>query len=97
VLAYELESDALKAAIATSSMVTELVKGKTIEEARNEMEFEALKKSASEIDTVFSVGLIDRVSKEGTMENNEKIKHLGYRPSINAKVNIGVGRPLAKT
>ncbi len=58
---------------------------------------EELKKSASEIDTVFSVGLIDKVSKEGSMENYEKVRQSGYRPSINAKVNIGVGRPLAKT
>jgi hypothetical protein len=30
------------------------------------------------------------------MENVEKARQLGYSPSINAKVNIGIGRPLAK-
>lgn len=55
-----------------------------------------LKKCSDEIDTVFSVGLIDRVSDDGSMENVDMAKRLGYQPSINAKVNIGVGRPLAK-
>ena len=55
-----------------------------------------LKKCAVEIDTVFSVGLIDKVSDDGSTENCEQAKQLGYRPSINAKVNIGVGRPGAK-
>jgi hypothetical protein len=57
---------------------------------------EELKKCAAEIDTVFSVGLIDKVLNDGSMENDEQAKQLGYHPSINAKVNIGVGRPLAK-
>lgn len=55
-----------------------------------------LKKCAEEMDTVFSVGLIDKVSDDGSMENYERARQLGYHPSINAKVNIGVGRPQAK-
>ena len=55
-----------------------------------------LKKCAAEIDTVFSVGLIDKVSDDGSMENYEQARQLGYHPSINAKVNIGMGRPQAK-
>ncbi len=55
-----------------------------------------LKKCTAEIDTVFSVGLIDKVSDGGLMENYERARQLGYHPSINAKVNIGVGRPQAK-
>lgn len=54
-----------------------------------------LRKCAAEIDTVFSVGLIDKVSDDGSTENYEQAKKLGYHPSINAKVNIGVGRPQA--
>ena len=56
---------------------------------------ETLKKCASEIDTVFSVGLIDKVSEEGSMDNCEQATQLGYRSSVNAKVNIGIGRPPA--
>jgi NAD-dependent dihydropyrimidine dehydrogenase PreA subunit len=54
-----------------------------------------LRRVAAEIDTVFSVGLIDKVSDDGSTENYEQAKKLGYHPSINAKVNIGVGRPQA--
>ena len=57
---------------------------------------EELKRCALEIDTVFSVGLIDRVLDEGSMKNYERARQLGYDLSMNAKVNIGVGRPLAK-
>jgi len=57
---------------------------------------EELQRCASEIETVFSLGLIDRVSGNGSMENCGKARQLGYHPSINAKVNIGIGRPLAK-
>jgi NAD-dependent dihydropyrimidine dehydrogenase PreA subunit len=57
---------------------------------------EELKKCAAEIDTVFSLGLIDKVSDDGSMENCEQVGRLGYHPSINAKVNIGIGRPQAK-
>ena len=67
-----------------------------IPSARLEETLEKLKDCADEIDTVFSLGLIDRVLENGSMENWEKARHLGYHPSINAKVNIGVGRPLAK-
>jgi len=55
-----------------------------------------LEQCAAEVDTVFSVGLIDKVADNGQMENYEIARQLGYHPSINAKVNIGVGRPQAK-
>lgn len=55
-----------------------------------------LKKCSEEIDTVFSIGLIDKVSADGSMENRDRARDLGYHPSVNAKVNIGLGRPRAK-
>lgn len=55
-----------------------------------------LEQCSSEVDTVFSVGLIDKVADNGSMGNYECAKRSGYLPSVNAKVNIGVGRPLAK-
>ena len=58
---------------------------------------EALKSCAAEIDTVFSVGLVDRVSEDGSMENAKRAGELGYLVSVNAKVNVGLGRPLAKS
>jgi ferredoxin len=55
-----------------------------------------LKKCAAEIDTVFSVGLIDKVSEDGSMKNYELARQLGYHPSINAKVCAGIGKPQAR-
>lgn len=45
------------------------------------------------IGTVFSLGLITRVEDGETLPNIEIIKKLGYPVSLNAKVNIGLGRP----
>lgn len=47
------------------------------------------------IDTVISVCLIDKVSEDGAMRNYEIAKGAGYTPSINAKVNAGLGKPRA--
>jgi len=55
-----------------------------------------IEKCATEVDTVFSVALIDKVAEDGSMPNYETARQLGYHPSINAKVCIGVGRPQAK-
>lgn len=68
----------------------------SVSSSRVQEVLDALKKCTAEIDTVFSVGLIDKVSDGGSMENYERARQLGYHPSINAKVNIGVGRPQAK-
>lgn len=68
----------------------------SISSSRVQEVLDELKKCTAEIDTVFSVGLIDKVSDGGSMENYERARQLGYHPSINAKVNIGVGRPQAK-
>jgi len=67
-----------------------------VSSSRLEKVLHVLEKCAAEVDTVFSVGLIDKVSDDGSMKNYEKARQLGYEPSINAKVNIGIGRPLAR-
>jgi hypothetical protein len=54
-----------------------------------------LEKSAGEIDTVFSVGLIDKISEDGSMQNVETARRRGLQPSLNAKVCVGIGRPRA--
>ncbi len=65
--------------------------------SRLEEVLKELEQSAKEINTVFSIGIIDRVAEDGSMENIERARRAGYTPSINAKVNIGVGRPLAES
>jgi hypothetical protein len=95
-LLQEKAGSAFKEEVLDEKVLSIIIEFK-VASSRLQEALEELKKSASEIDTVFSVGLIDKVSREGSMENYEKVRKSGYRPSINAKVNIGVGRPLAKT
>lgn len=54
-----------------------------------------IKEISQQINTVISVCLIDKVSPNGAMPNYELAKKAGYQPSINAKVNVGLGKPLA--
>jgi NAD-dependent dihydropyrimidine dehydrogenase PreA subunit len=68
----------------------------TVPSSRIREVLDELKKCAAEIDTVFSVGLIDKVSEDGSMKNREYVSQIGYRSSVNAKVNAGLGRPPAK-
>jgi len=52
-----------------------------------------IREVSGRIDTVISVCLIDKVSDDGRMFNHEIAQNAGYAPSINAKVNVGLGRP----
>jgi len=54
-----------------------------------------IKEISQHIDTVVSVCLIDKVSDDGKMANYQLAIDNGYTPSINAKVNIGLGKPRA--
>lgn len=56
---------------------------------------EELKKCVEGIDTVVSVGFIDKVAEDGSRENYEQARRLGYQVYINGKVCVGTGRPLA--
>ena len=56
----------------------------------------ALKEVSSKIDTVFSLDLISRVGKDGSIPNASIAREAGFPPRPNTKTNIGLGRPLAK-
>lgn len=49
---------------------------------------------SKEIDTVFSVCIITRAEEDGSLPNVEVARKLGYNPTLSAKVNLGLGRPL---
>jgi NAD-dependent dihydropyrimidine dehydrogenase PreA subunit len=86
----EFKEEVLKEKV-MSAIIEFIVPSGKLDEALSE-----LKKCGPEIDTVFSVGLIDKVAVDGSMPNLDKARKLGYSTSINAKVCIGTGRPLAK-
>ncbi len=53
-----------------------------------------LRSVEQELNTVFSLGIIARVSKDGTIPVVDALSTLGITPRPNCKVNLGLGRPL---
>jgi NAD-dependent dihydropyrimidine dehydrogenase PreA subunit len=54
----------------------------------------ALKEISNQIDTVFSVGLITRVTQDESIPSISIAREAGFLPRPNTKTNIGLGRPL---
>ena len=54
---------------------------------------ETIKEVATQIDTVFSLDLINRVNPDGTMPGLAIAKDAGFFPRPNTKTNVGLGRP----
>ena len=55
-----------------------------------------LKEVAATLDTVFSLDLSCRVEPDGSVPTVALAQEAGFTPSINGKLNVGLGRPLAK-
>ncbi|BCV24815.1 DUF362 domain-containing protein [Gelria sp. Kuro-4] len=53
-----------------------------------------LKEVAKEIDTVFSLDLICRLDENGSIPVMAQLESLGIKPRLNAKINLGLGKPL---
>ena len=58
--------------------------------------FSAVKQVAGEIDTLFSLDLICKVSPDGEIPIISELENAGLVRSLNGKVNVGLGRPLFK-
>ncbi|MBO8138308.1 MAG: 4Fe-4S binding protein [Desulfotomaculum sp.] len=56
----------------------------------------AIKNVAPELDTVFSLDLACRCEPDNSVPAEEIARSVGFRPSINGKTNVGLGRPLAE-
>jgi len=65
-----------------------------IENGRLKGALEVLKTLAAEVDTIFSVGLISPVEKDGSIPFLSLAKEAGFPLRPNAKINVGMGRPL---
>jgi len=55
-----------------------------------------LREAAARIDTVFSIDISCRTAPDGSVPTVDLIKAAGLEPSLNGKVNVGLGRPLAE-
>ena len=65
-----------------------------VEDGRLKEVLDVLKTLATEVDTVFSVGLIRPVEKDGSIPFSSVAKETGFSVRPNAKINVGLGRPL---
>jgi NAD-dependent dihydropyrimidine dehydrogenase PreA subunit len=57
---------------------------------------EETKKLAKDLDTVFSISIISKVEDNGFVPILDMVKEAGFKPSVNCKTNVGLGRPLAE-
>lgn len=57
---------------------------------------EALRRVEDQVDTVFSVGLVMRADEGLSPRLREELDRLGIEYPFRAKVNVGLGRPLAE-
>jgi len=48
---------------------------------------------AAEADTVFSFDVIGKVAPDGSIPAAQEMRKAGLTPSLNGKVNVGLGRP----
>ena len=58
--------------------------------------FKVLKTVSREIDTVFSLCLITRLERDGSIPAEKTMRELGIWCAPNGKNNVGLGRPLAR-
>lgn len=64
----------------------------TVDEAKVPDVLEVIKEAAEEIDTVFSLEVINRVPQNGVPSSLDMIKKKGFSLSLNGKVCLGLGR-----
>lgn len=56
----------------------------------------AVKTTARQLDTVFSLDLACRVEQDNSLPTEAIARKAGFIPTINGKTNVGLGRPLAQ-
>ena len=67
-----------------------------IKEDQLEETIRRLRPVLAEVDTVVSWGLATRVSEDGTLPVRSRLAAVGLPTRPNAKVNLGLGRPLVE-
>jgi NAD-dependent dihydropyrimidine dehydrogenase PreA subunit len=67
-----------------------------IREAQLENVVRALQPVLAEIDTVVSWGLATRFAEDGTLPVRQRLEALGVSARPNAKINMGMGRPIVE-
>jgi NAD-dependent dihydropyrimidine dehydrogenase PreA subunit len=72
------------------SLVVEFI----ADQEKTPLVMKALKEVEQEVDTVFTVAVMCRVNDDQTVPVLPVLQGLGFQPRPNAKINVGLGRPL---
>jgi ferredoxin len=83
----ELNPDILKEKV-LSTIVEAIIPVKLFQEV-----MAVVRKIADEVDTVFSFDVIGKVAPDGSIPAELEMSKAGLTPSLNGKVNVGLGRP----
>ncbi|MEW6662323.1 MAG: indolepyruvate ferredoxin oxidoreductase subunit alpha [Bacillota bacterium] len=92
-LMTDLTTGKLKDDCLDTRFLSIIIEGKCREDQVKEV-LAALKKVETEIDTVFSLGLMVRVDEKGRTNALDCLEELGIAKPVRGKVNVGLGRPL---
>ena len=75
--------------------VTSLILEFTVDEKELENVVSVLLRTAQDLGTVFTLDVMSCFDANGSIPVMDKLSNLGLEPRPNAKVNLGLGRPLA--
>jgi len=89
----DLSTGKLKDNCLDTRFLSIIIEGKCREDKTKDV-LAALKEVETEIDTVFSLGLMVRVDAKGHNVVLDYLDELGIKKPIRGKVNVGLGRPL---
>ncbi len=94
-VADDLETGKLREEVLDAYLLSIIIEGKA---PLNRLVpvLKALREVESEVDTVFSVGLVVRADEGLSDSLREQLEGLGIEYPFRAKVNVGLGRPLAE-
>jgi len=92
-LMADLTTGKLKEDCLDTRFLSIIIEGKCREDQVHDLLL-ALKKVETEIDTVFSLGLMIRVDEKGQTKALDCLDELGIAKPVRGKVNVGLGRPL---
>jgi Pyruvate/2-oxoacid:ferredoxin oxidoreductase delta subunit len=94
-LMVDIKSGVFREDVLTEKVLSAILEFK-IENKRLKDVLLCIKDVAARIETVFSLGLISRVASDGSIPVVPIAEEAGFPPRPNAKINVGLGRPLAK-
>lgn len=91
----DFKTGKLKPEVANERVLSAIVEFKFREEKLEEV-IKAIRPVIDEVDTLVSWGLASRFAEDGTLPVLSELKESGFSPRPNAKINMGLGRPMVE-